>query len=258
MHHLQKGLRTAYAVEDGPAAFLQDYRGSRVPVYRNRLCWAILVKFDGHRRSPKTKAYVCLFICLATRFIHLELCEDLSTNHFMAALRRFTNRRGLPSNIYTDNGSNFIGAHSEPLQIQALLRSSKNTISHYCNNIAWKFIPPRTPHFGGIWEAGVKAMKVQIRKLLADKCLHLLEFQTLLTDIEAILNSWPLAAMDSTDPEADLTITPAHFMLGCPLRALPSREASIVNVSHLRSWLLFTRLRQDVYTRHGRLASSLP
>ena len=108
-----------------------------------------LVKFDGHRRSPKTKAYVCLFICLASRFIHLELFEDLSINHFMAALRRFTNRRGLPSNIYTDNGSNLIGAHSELLQIQALLRSSKNTISHYCdnNNTAWKFIPPQNSSF---------------------------------------------------------------------------------------------------------------
>ena len=123
VHHLQKGLRTAYAAEDGPAAFLQDYRGSHVPVYRNDFAGPFFVKFDGHRKSPNHPSHPSHPpICLAMKFIHLELCEDLSTNHFMAALRRFTNRRGLPSNIYTENGSNFIGAHSELLQIQALLR----------------------------------------------------------------------------------------------------------------------------------------
>ena len=87
---------------------LPSYRTTEAPMFKSTgidFAGPFLVKFDGHRRSPKTKAYVCLFICLATKFIHLELCEDLSTNHFMAALWRFTNRRGLPSNIYTDNGS---------------------------------------------------------------------------------------------------------------------------------------------------------
>ena len=87
---------------------LPSYRTSEAPMFQSTgidFAGPFLDKFDGHRRSPKTKAYVCLFICLATRLIHLELCEDLSTNHFMAALWRFTNRRGLPSNIYTDNGS---------------------------------------------------------------------------------------------------------------------------------------------------------
>ena len=71
------------------------------------------------------KGYVCLFICLSTRAVHLELVMDLSTNAFLAAFRRFTARRGCPGDLYSDNGSNYVGADRELRQIYDLLSKQR-------------------------------------------------------------------------------------------------------------------------------------
>lgn len=71
------------------------------------------VKTSTRRNAAFTKCYVALFICLTTKAIHLELVHDLSTAAFIAALRRFVARRGVPSDIYSDRGTNFIGASND-------------------------------------------------------------------------------------------------------------------------------------------------
>ena len=115
----------------------------------------------GHTRKPvMVKGYVCLFVCLSTRAVHLELVMDLSTDAFLAAFRRFAARRGCPGELYSDNGSNYVGANRELRRIYDLLTSKNgtNTLFHYFNNVRvkWHFIPGRAPHFGGLWESGIK------------------------------------------------------------------------------------------------------
>ena len=56
------------------------------------------------------KRWGCLFTCLTTRGVHVELACDLSTHSFIMALRRFRGRRGNPKTMRSDNGSNFVGA----------------------------------------------------------------------------------------------------------------------------------------------------
>ncbi len=101
--------------------------------------------------------YTCLFACLTTRAVHLELCIELSMQEFMAALEKFTARRGTPAHIYSDNRSNFIGAHQEILKLQRLhdAKETKIAISCFCMtmSIKWHFIPPQVPNFGRLWEA---------------------------------------------------------------------------------------------------------
>jgi len=123
----------------------------------------------------------------------------------MAALRRFFARRGTPSAIYSDNGSNFLGAKNEMEDIKRLLlsKSTRLAISHLSTTtkIQWHLIPPRTPHHGGLWEAAVKSMKTLLRKMVSPYLLTFEELGTILTEVEAILNSRPIAPIYSTDAD---------------------------------------------------------
>ena len=65
-----------------------------------------------HLRKQE-KRYGCLFTCLVTRAVHLEVARSLETDSFINALRRLIARRGSRSDIYSDNGTNFVGAHRE-------------------------------------------------------------------------------------------------------------------------------------------------
>ena len=107
----------------------------------------------------------------------------------MATLRRFVARRGVPREMYSDNGKNFVGTreHFRKLQNLMMSDSTRQQLSHFTStqDIEWHMIPPRTPHFGGIWEAGVKSMKTLLHKNVAPHPLRFDEIYTLLTDVEA-------------------------------------------------------------------------
>ncbi|GIX82631.1 integrase catalytic domain-containing protein [Caerostris darwini] len=70
---------------------------------------SIEIKLSKGRGEEFTKACVSLFVCLATKVLHLELVGDLNSEYFISAVKRFTSRRGCPSHIYSDNATNFIG-----------------------------------------------------------------------------------------------------------------------------------------------------
>ncbi len=189
--------------------------------------------WQGHTRKPVLlKSYACLFVCFATRAVHLELCADLSTEEFLAALRRFCARWGTPSNVYSDNGSNFLGARNEIRELQRMSFDSNQSLSHFCSeaSIQWHFIPPRTPHFGGLWESGVKSMKTLLRKMVTPHPLRFHELSSILTEVEAVLNSRPLTLLHTTDASDDIVLTPGHFLIGRPmnhlLQHLPAKQSS--------------------------------
>ena len=89
---------------------------------------------------------------------------------FIAALRRFIARRGHPSFMWSDHGTNFIGANRELKEPVELLENQKTQkiISEFCTSrkIEWKFIPERAPHFGGLWEAAIKSTKTHLKRIV--------------------------------------------------------------------------------------------
>ena len=101
-----------------------------------------------------------MFVSLTVKAVHLELVSDLTTDAFIACLRRFISRRGIPLLIWSDHGSNFVGAAREIKDLYKFLCSSQtqtsipNFLSTHNDN--WKFILPQSPNFGGLWEAAVK------------------------------------------------------------------------------------------------------
>ncbi|GJQ88544.1 hypothetical protein Trydic_g3631 [Trypoxylus dichotomus] len=140
------------------------------------------------RKHNLIKAYGAVFVCFATKAVHVELVGNLSTEAFLAALKRFVARRGSISNIYSDNGTQFIGANTElkkllkQLQTQTQTEQVKAYMAH--NGIRWHFIPPRSPHFGGLWEAAVKSVKTHLTKIIGNASLNYEEMSSLLVQIE--------------------------------------------------------------------------
>ncbi|XP_049301625.1 uncharacterized protein LOC125775149 [Anopheles funestus] len=206
--------------------------------------------YTSGRKPLITKAYVCLFVCMSTRAIHIELVSDLSTDAFLAALRRFISRRGLPGRIFSDNATNFIGARNELEDLANMFSNEANaqTIINECNShgIQWSFIPPRSPHFGGIWEAGVKQVKHHLIRVVGGHQLSYEELYTTLTQIEAVFNSRPLVPC-SDDPNDLSAITPAHFLIGREIRSLSEPSFLNLKVSTLSRWQLVQTMLQQFW-----------
>ena len=121
----------------------------------------------GHTRKPVyIKSYVCILVCFATKAVHLELVSDLTTEAFIACFRRFISRRGLPTDVFSDNGSNFVRASNELSELYSFLSQSQYFISKFFSNIqvTWHFSPERSPHFGGNMGGSCKIDEVSPEK----------------------------------------------------------------------------------------------
>lgn len=202
-----------------------------------------LIIRSGIRGRPGKKAWIAIFVCFSTRAVHIEAVEDLTANAFLAAFRRFISRRGKPSMVWSDNGTNFIGARKElavyVTKVDGCLASE---------GITWKFNPPAAPHFGGIWESAVKSAKFHLTRVVRGISLTLSELQTLLCQIEACLNCRPLTPM-SSDPNDLEPITPAHFLIGGPLMFHPEPVVEEKEITALKRWKLVQGLLQSFWNR---------
>ncbi|XP_051864316.1 uncharacterized protein LOC127566332 [Drosophila albomicans] len=184
------------------------------------------VKSYVGRGCKITKGYVCVFVCFSTKAIHLEATTDLTAEKFLEAFSRFVARRGCPLHMYSDNGKTFVGASS--ILSKEFVESTRNLIvtTHSHQGLAWHFNPPGAPHMGGLWEAGVKSFKTHFYKTVSSVKHTFEELSTLLSKIEACLNSRPLSPM-SEDVSDLAALTPGHFLIGGPLLSMAEPESTI-------------------------------
>jgi transposase InsO family protein len=194
------------------------------------------VKWNHGRGTRTTKAYVCVFVCLAIKAVHLELVSDLSSESFIAALKRFVARRGPVAEIQSDNATNFVGA----VRMLSEIQSRVATVG-----IKWSFIPPSAPHFGGLWEAGVKSLKTHMAKVMTSTIYTWEEFETMLCLIEMSLNSRPLCPLTDELDSLD-ALTPNHFVNGTYVVPVPEDGGSL---SMRNRWELCTSQYQQVVDR---------
>lgn len=157
------------------------------------------------------KAWICLFTCAVYRAIHLELTTSLSTEAFIQVLRRFIVRRGKPSIIYSDNGTNFVGTRN------LLQKIDWGEIKRFgtSQKIVWRLNPPSAPWWGRWWERLVRMIKDILKRTLKKACLFYEEMNTILCDIEVFINSRPLTYL-AEDPTHLQPLTPMTFLQEIP------------------------------------------
>ncbi|XP_054729181.1 uncharacterized protein LOC129238173 [Anastrepha obliqua] len=208
-----------------------------------------LYKFTQGRGAKATKGYICSFICMCTGAMHLEFVGDLSTPAFLNAFKRFTNRRGFCKVMASDNGTNFVGAEKElRIAFQQCMADIKLRSFFADSNIEWRFNPPAAPHMGGYWETGVKRVKYHLKRVLGEVPLSYEEFNTLLTEIEACVNSRPLC--DNSEAAGDLEVlTPGHFIVGEPLKSIPEPEGQGFRGNLRQRWQAISAMRQHFWRR---------
>ena len=211
----------------------------------------------GHTRKPvKVKGYICIFICLSTKAVHLEVTSDLTTSAFIACLRRFISRRNCPKTIHSDNGSNFVGARNELQDLyQFLADDNTNNIIHQHllkDRVNWTHIPERAPHFGGLWESAVRSMKKHLRRLMGSLLLTFEEMTTITCQVEACLNSRPLIPMTSHNQDGLSTLTASHFLLFNAPRAYPEDPRLPEEPRLLKRWNQCQAVVQHFWSRWSR------
>lgn len=207
-----------------------------------------LIKDKRTRGCKLVKSYLCIFVCLATKAMHLELVGDLSSEAFLACLRRFVARRGSPASITSDNATNFIGANRQLTEFIKLINRAELQNFLLEGRITWKFIPPRSPNFGGLWEAGVKAVKAHLIKVTKSVSLDYESFYTVLTQIEAVLNSRPLTPL-SPDPTDLNPLTPGHFIIGRPITSVVDQDVVDVPTGRLPNFQRAQQVIQHFWKR---------
>ncbi|XP_024883847.1 uncharacterized protein LOC112462352 [Temnothorax curvispinosus] len=225
------------------------------PFFRTGLDYAgpILIRTSRGRGHKAHKAFIAVFVCLSSKAVHLDVVSDYTTDAFLAAFRRFTARRGLCEEIYSDCGTNFVGADRV---LQNMFRASSadgRRIAHSVTSegVKWHFNPPAAPHFGGLWEAAVKSTKHHLRRVIGESTLTFEEMSTFLAQVEACLNSRPLQAL-SDDPDDISALTPGHFLIGAPLLAVPEPSLEETADGTLSRWQHIQKMRDHFWSRWSR------
>lgn len=217
-----------------------DYAG---PVYTKNF----IGRTRGKYALTSIKSYIAIFVCFSTKAVHIQLVSDQTSAAFIEAYKRFTANCGKVSDLYSDCGSNFIGA-DRILREQLEQTMSDPLVQNYLakDGTNWHFNPPATPHFGGLWEACVKSAKYHLYRLCGDNQFTFEEMTTILCQIQACLNSRPLCPMND-DLYDNEYLTPGHFLIGEAPITVPQPNLLETNSNRLSRWQLSQKVYQQFW-----------
>ncbi|GFX02317.1 integrase catalytic domain-containing protein [Trichonephila clavipes] len=216
-------------------------------------CGPFMIRYKNQRKGILHKIYICVFVCFVSKAIHIEIVSDLTSDAFIATLKRFFNRRGKCAKLYSDNGKTFVGANKELKRFLKLIEDSDDNLAGFLSaeGIEWKFIPPRAPSFGGLWEASVKSIKYHLRRVVSGSNLTYEEFLTVCIQIKGILNSRPLCPLSSNSGDLN-ALTPAHLLIGRSMTSVVEPNLIELKENGLKKWQRITRLVQLIWNKWHR------
>ena len=124
----------------------------------------------------------------------------LSMNNasFIRVFKRFISRKGKPSVTVHDNFKTFKSKVVKRFMLQLEIKQ--------------RFILPASPWWGGFYERLVRSVKLSLRKTLGRSLLTYEELETVLYDVETVINSRPLTCI--SEDEIEESLTPYHLMFG--------------------------------------------
>ena len=172
--------------------------------------------FIIRQRRSEVKRYGAMFTCMNSCAVHIKVTHSLDTDSFILALRQMIARRGNVRTIYSDNGSNFIGAENE---LTKALEEMDDKIQAFVEEsggdwIKWKRNPPVTSHMGGVWERQIRSARRILSSLMQThgKAFNEESLLMLMVETEGILNSRPLTVETISDPTSELPLSPANIL----------------------------------------------
>ncbi|XP_062709928.1 uncharacterized protein LOC134288608 [Aedes albopictus] len=258
LHECVPCFRVRPKIQDQLMADLPPERVTPCPPFQRvgvDYCGPFQVAYP-HRRSRPVKIFVAVYICLVTKAVHLELAADLSAQGFIATLKRFSSRRGKPEIIMCDNGRNFVGARRQLDELRRLFinQQFQSDVVREANEeqIEFRFIPARSPNFGGLWESAVKSFKMLFKRTIGTHTLLYDEMATVLAQAEAVLNSRPLTPL-SNDPDDFEALTPGHFLIQRPLTAIPEPDLDGIPENRLSAFQKAQRYTQQLWKNWSKL-----
>ncbi|XP_055613505.1 uncharacterized protein LOC129759945 [Uranotaenia lowii] len=203
-----------------------------------------MIVVNGRKQE---KRWGVLATCLTIRAIHLQVVHTLTTNSCILAIRNIMARRGVPVCIYSDRGTNFIGADRELKSLLKTVNQNKLMEEFVSPHTQWNFNPPASPHMGGAWERLIRTVKNNLVKLNPNHRPNDEILENMLIEIENVVNSRPLTHVAIED-ENSPALTPNHFLLGSSNGLKPWVAFDDSALAVRRSWQ-FSQIMANTFWR---------
>ena len=143
------------------------------------------------QKRVRGKCYGVIFVCFATRAVYVDISRDYSTDSFLQVLRRFACVRGWPNKLYSDNGSQLVGASKELKG--AIEGLSRESLKSYCiQEMEWEFTPANASWMNGITESLVKSVKRTLNAIVGEHVMEFSVLQTIMFEVTELINSRPI------------------------------------------------------------------
>ncbi|GFS73982.1 integrase catalytic domain-containing protein [Trichonephila clavipes] len=207
------------------------------------------IKYKNQHKGALNKIYVAIFICFSTRTVHLEILSNLTSDALIATSKRFFAHRVIPSIIFSDNGTQFSWC-----SLYKLVKTPPDNLASYLIShsiISWKFLPPRSPNFGGLCEAGIKSFKYHLKRTIGNFNLTIEEFLTVVNQVESIINSGFIIPL-SSDPNDFRSLTPGHFLISRPINSIPESKIIDIPDNPLSRWQQVQKINQFILKERSR------
>ena len=178
-----------------------------------------MIRSEVHKRTF-VKTYGVIFTDLTMRAVHIEVVAGYDTSSFLMALCRFANIRGWPEIMYSDPGSQLVGAERELKEVWLKLDKPLLMQKGLEKGMTWIFGPADAPWHQGAVESMVKAAKRGIHFVIGNKKLSMIEFLTVCTEVANMINERPIGTLPGQDSDISV-LTPNSLLLGRSLASNP-------------------------------------